>query len=120
MKKSTKRPHIKAAARGATSVSTVRSGRRFCNFAECRQLVEWAPVSGMPICGRRPQDQKRQRRDRERMMIMRRTHRPAGSIPKPHLPLSRLPSSAPSLTLDFNIESRGIQDQVTAIRSVNE
>jgi hypothetical protein len=51
MKKRTKRPHIKAAARDATGVSTVRGGRRFCNFVGCQQPVERAPVSRMPICG---------------------------------------------------------------------
>ncbi len=44
MKKGTKRPHIKAAARDAAAVSIVRSGRKFCNFAEYQQLVEWAPL----------------------------------------------------------------------------
>ena len=42
-------PHIKAAARDATGVSTVRSGRRFCNFAGRQQLAPRAPVSGMPF-----------------------------------------------------------------------
>ena len=36
-------PHIKAAARDAIGVSTVRSGRRFCSFAGCQQLVKWGP-----------------------------------------------------------------------------
>jgi len=44
-------PHIKAAARDATGVSIVRSRRRFCSSAGCQQLVEWAPVSGMPSAG---------------------------------------------------------------------
>ena len=35
------------------------------------------------ICARRPQDEERQRRDRDWMTTMRRTHRPAGSVPKP-------------------------------------
>jgi hypothetical protein len=52
-----RRPHIKAAARDANVVSTVCSGRRFCRFAGCQQLAEWAPVNGMPLCGRRLQDQ---------------------------------------------------------------
>ncbi len=43
----------KAAARDATAVSTGRSERRFCNFAGCQQLVEGAPVSGMPLCAKR-------------------------------------------------------------------
>jgi hypothetical protein len=49
MKERTKGPHIKAAARDATGVSTVHGGRRFCNFAGRQQLFEGAPVSGMPI-----------------------------------------------------------------------
>ena len=49
MKETSKRPHIKAAARDATGVSTVRGGRRFCAFAGCQQLAEGAPVSGMPL-----------------------------------------------------------------------
>ena len=56
------RPHIKAAARDATGVATVRGGRRFCNFAKHRQLTEGAPVSGMPICGQRAQGISRSRR----------------------------------------------------------
>jgi len=42
---------IQAAARDATGVSTVRSRRRLSyNFAGRQQLVEWAPMSGMPLC----------------------------------------------------------------------
>ncbi len=67
MKERTKRPHIKAAARDAIGVSIIRSGRRFCNFAGCQQLVEWAPVSGMPICGRR-RDQEKDK-DRHRIVM---------------------------------------------------
>jgi hypothetical protein len=44
-----KRPHIKAAARDAIGVSTVRGGRRSCNFGGRQQLAEGAPVSGMPL-----------------------------------------------------------------------
>ncbi len=44
-------PQNKAAARDAIGVSIVRGGRRFCNFAGRKQLVERAPVSRMPICG---------------------------------------------------------------------
>jgi hypothetical protein len=50
-----KEPQNKAAARDATGVSTVRSGRRFCSFTGRQKLVEGPPVSGMPFCGRRPQ-----------------------------------------------------------------
>ena len=39
----------KAAARDATGVSTVSSGRRFCNFVGHQQLAYGAPVSGMPF-----------------------------------------------------------------------
>jgi hypothetical protein len=46
---SEKQPHIKTAARAAAGVSTVRGGRRFCNFDGRQQLAEGAPVSGMPI-----------------------------------------------------------------------
>jgi hypothetical protein len=55
------RAYIKAAARDATSVSTVRSGRRFFDFAERQQLAEGAPVSGMPLCDRRDEETKRRR-----------------------------------------------------------
>jgi len=48
-----KEAHNKAAARDATGVSTVRGGRMFCSFAGSQQLVEGAPVSGMPFCGGR-------------------------------------------------------------------
>ena len=51
IEKRAKRPHIKAAARDATGVSTVRGGRRSCDFAVRQQLVEGAPVSRMPFCG---------------------------------------------------------------------
>ncbi len=50
-KNSEKRPHIKAAARGATVVSIVRGWRRFRNSAGRQQVVDWAPVSRKPICG---------------------------------------------------------------------
>ncbi len=43
----------KAAARDATAVSTVHGRRRSCNFVGRQKLVEGAPVSRMPICGRR-------------------------------------------------------------------
>ena len=46
-----KRPQNKAAARDATAVSIVRSGRKFCNFVGHQQLAEWAPVSRMPLGG---------------------------------------------------------------------
>jgi hypothetical protein len=44
-----KKPQNKAAARDATDVSTVRGGRRVCNCAGRQELVEGAPVSGMPL-----------------------------------------------------------------------
>ena len=44
-------PRNQAAARDATAVSTVRGGRRFCNFAGSQQLVEGAPVSRKTLCG---------------------------------------------------------------------
>jgi len=44
-------PQNKAAARDATIVSIVRSGRTFCNFAGRQQLAQGAPVSRMPFCG---------------------------------------------------------------------
>lgn len=49
MKEHAKTPHIKAAARDAIGVSTVRSGRKSCNFVGCQQLAHGAPVSGMPL-----------------------------------------------------------------------
>ncbi len=47
-------PHIKAAARDAIAVSIGRGGRTFCNFVGRQQLVEGAPVSRVPMCGRKP------------------------------------------------------------------
>lgn len=42
-------PHNKAAARDVTAVSIVLGQRMFCNFAGHLELVEWAPVSRMPL-----------------------------------------------------------------------
>ncbi len=51
MRRRTRRPHIKAAARDATAVSIVRDRRRFSNFDGRQQLVEGAPVSRESFCG---------------------------------------------------------------------
>ncbi len=51
MKKRTKGPHIKAAARDAIGVSIIRGGRKLCNFDGRQRLVEGAPVSRMPFGG---------------------------------------------------------------------
>ncbi len=50
MKKRTRRPHIKAAARAATAVSTVRGRCRSDKFAGRQQPVEGVPVSRIPLC----------------------------------------------------------------------
>jgi hypothetical protein len=59
-----RRAQNKAAARDATGVSTVRGGRRFCNFVGHQQLAYGAPVSGMPFCGRRTEKTQAPESDR--------------------------------------------------------
>lgn len=46
-------PHIKANSGDTTALSTVRGACTVGSFVGRQQLIEGAPVSHMPICGRK-------------------------------------------------------------------
>jgi len=70
------RTHINGHAGDAGVVSTVCSDGNDIAFVERLEVVEWAPLMAEPLCAGEDEDR------RDRTMIMRRTHRPAGSGPK--------------------------------------